>query len=227
MYACFKSFYQLSNMEETKYTYDIVAEAWNNFRQRPFFPEWFRFLVEIWKKGTILDLGCGNGRNMPHFKDNFKLIGIDYSKEMIEKAKQFAKKNDIDAIFYPNDVRELPFEDGSVDNALAIAVYHHLHPEELKSALKELHRVLNPKGEAFITVWNKMQKRFIFRKSDQKIPWKRRKDDKVFYRYYHLYTRREIRKIIENSGFEIIMEGAEGSFKKKIFSKNICILVKK
>ena len=60
---------------------------------------------------------------MPHFKDKFKLIGIDYSTEMIENAKQFAKKNGIDATFYSNDVRELPFEDRSVDNALAIATF--------------------------------------------------------------------------------------------------------
>jgi len=214
-------------MEETKDTYDIVAEAWNNFRQRPFFPEWFRFLVDRWKKGTILDLGCGNGRNMPHFKDNFKLIGIDYSKEMIENAKVFAKKNSINADFLVNDVRRLPFDKDSINYSIAIAVYHHLNPDELGKALKELHRILKPEGEAFITVWNKMQKKFMFKRSDQKIPWKRRLDDKVFYRYYHFYTRGELRKIIENSGFEVVMEGAESSFKKKLFSKNICILVRK
>ncbi len=214
-------------MEETRDTYDIVAEGWNNYRQKPFFPEWFDFLIKRWKPGTILDLGCGNGRNMKPFKGKFKLIGIDYSREMVKKAKEFAKKKKIDAEFILSDVRYLPLENAKTEYAIAIAVYHNLYPEELENALKELHRVLAPGGEAFVTVWNRMQKRFLFKTSDQKIPWTRRKDNKVFYRYYHIYTRGKMRRIIKKAGFEIVMEGSEGSFKKKIFSKNICLLVKK
>ena len=211
---------------ETKDTYDIVAKGWNNFRQKPMFPEWFDMLVKRWKGGVLLDIGCGNGRNMLPFK-GFQLTGIDYSKEMIENAKKFADRNSIKAEFRVADVRELPFENESIDNALGIAVYHHLHPEELVDALKELHRVLKPDGEAFLTVWNKHQRKFLFKSSDQNIPWKRRKDDKTYYRYYHLYTRSELRKIIEKAGFSVLMEGTEGSFRKKIFSKNVCFLVGK
>jgi len=146
---------------------------------------------------------------------------------MIKKAEEFSKKKGINAVFLKADARKIPVDGGSMDHALAIAVYHHFSPEELPAALKELGRILKTGGEALITVWKKQQLKYIFKGSDQNVPWKRRKDDKVLYRYYHFYTSRELRKALETSGFEIVMQGTEDSFNKKLFSKNLCFLVRK
>lgn len=213
--------------DETIRTYDKVAEGWNNFRQKPMFPKWFDYLVKRWDNGsTVLDIGCGNARNMIPFKDKFDLTGIDKSEGMIKIAKEFSKKNNIKAEFHVSDAKALPLDDNSIDNAISIAVYHHFSPEEIKDVLKELRRILKPDGEAFITFWNRLQKKFILKRSDQKISWTRRKDDKTYYRYYHLYTPWKIRKIIERAGFVILMEGSEKGMKKVLFSRNICFLIR-
>ena len=45
------------------------------------------------KKKTVLDLGCGIGELMPLLSEKFKdVVGIDFSKEMIQKAKEKSKK---------------------------------------------------------------------------------------------------------------------------------------
>jgi len=214
-------------MNQTIQTYEIVAGSWNNFRQKPFFPEWFRFLAKRWKSGIIIDLGCGNGRNMTPFSGGFDIIGIDISKNMLKNAQKFCKKRKIDARFLLSDVLYLPLKESSVKYVLSIAVYHHLPQEKLEEALSELYRILAPGGEAFITVWNRMKMRFLLRRSEQNISWRRKSDNRVFYRYYYLYTRSELRYLIKKAGFRIVLEGSEKSMQKSIFSKNICLLVKK
>jgi tRNA (uracil-5-)-methyltransferase TRM9 len=217
----------MNETTETIETYDVVAEGWNNFRQRPYPEKWLGLLVERWKGGTLIDIGCGNARNMEPFNGKFKLTGVDASESMINKAKEFSGKKRINADFIVADARNIPVDSGSIDYALAIAVYHHFGSDELSIALKELGRILKPDGEALITVWNKLQPKYIFKGSDQRVSWKRRKDNKILYRYYHFYTPWVLKKIIEKTGFEIIMQGTEESFKKKLFSKNICFLVRK
>jgi len=45
------------------------------------------------KKKTVLDLGCGIGELMPLLSEKFKdVVGIDFSEEMIQKAKEKSKK---------------------------------------------------------------------------------------------------------------------------------------
>ena len=45
------------------------------------------------KKKSVLDLGCGVGELMPLLSEKFKdVVGIDFSEEMIQKAKEKSKK---------------------------------------------------------------------------------------------------------------------------------------
>jgi SAM-dependent methyltransferase len=94
-------------------------------------------------------------------------------------------------------------------------------------ALKELWRVLKPGGEAFITVWNKWQPKFWLKKKNLMVPWK--SQDKTLYRYYYLFSYRELEKLVRKAGFEVIKSFPESRYKFpiKMFSRNICLLVKK
>jgi ubiquinone/menaquinone biosynthesis C-methylase UbiE len=109
-----------------------------------------------------------------------------------------------------------------------VATYHHIKGEnEREKALVELNRVLKPKGEAFLTVWNHGQLRFWFKSKEQQVPW--RLKEKTIYRYYHLFSYGELRKLLVKTGWEIITTLPEKSysFPIKKFSRNICVLVKK
>lgn len=50
--------------------------------------------ISYLKKGTVLDLACGDGRNTLFLlKKNFKVTSVDFSNKALERLKNFAKLN--------------------------------------------------------------------------------------------------------------------------------------
>lgn len=74
-------------------------EYWNDkFTKRsdkPLMPE--KSLVDninYFKKGTVLDVACGDGRNTLFLLDNkFEVTGIDFSNKALERLRMFANNN--------------------------------------------------------------------------------------------------------------------------------------
>src|SRR3989338_3039087 len=100
-------------------------------------------LLDKWcpKKGTIIEAGCGLGRNLLHMSKckDLKLIGIDYYSNVIKKAKKLFKERGAKAKFILGDISSLKFEDNSVDLVFNQGVIEHFQkPEE---SLKEMIRV--------------------------------------------------------------------------------------
>lgn len=190
--------------------WDEIAQSWNNFRQKP--------ITELkglnWKKGKILDVGCGNCRNLIPFK-NSECYGIDFSEKMLEQAKRFSKKHDFKVKLKHASIEKLPFKDDFFDYILGIAVLHHLKNPE--PTIKEIYRVLKPNGESYITDWNKLQLRFLFKKKETYIPWKQK--HKTLHRYYNFVGYFQLRKILKKNNFKIL--------KSSFLGKNISFLIKK
>jgi len=205
-------------MENQREVWDVLAEGWYHFRQRPFPPTVINLSSE-WEKGKILDVGCGNCRNLvPFAQQGFDCYGIDFSKEMLKSAQRLLDKNKVKAKLKLGRAEKLPFSSESFDYCLSIAVLHHLKEKEREAALKEIKRVLKKNGKALITVWNKLQWRFVLGKKEQYIPW--RKKEKTYWRYYYFFTYWELKKLLEKSGFKIV-------YSSGIFGKNLEFIVKK
>ena len=122
----------------------------------------------------------------------------------------------------------MPFADRSFDWAVAVATYHHVKGRAgQRLALAELERVLRPGGEAFITVWNRWQRRFWFKPREVFVPWKAR--GKILERYYYLFSYPELEKLVRNSGFEVLRSFPESAYggRVKFFSRNVCLLVRR
>ncbi|MEG1254723.1 class I SAM-dependent methyltransferase [Clostridium sp.] len=50
--------------------------------------------ISYFKKGTVLDIACGDGRNALFLIENgFKVTGIDFSSEALGRLNMFAKRN--------------------------------------------------------------------------------------------------------------------------------------
>jgi len=50
--------------------------------------------IEYLKKGSVLDIACGDGRNTIYLIENgFKVTGVDFSSKALERLIRFAKRN--------------------------------------------------------------------------------------------------------------------------------------
>ena len=94
---------------------------------------------------TVLEVGVGSGLNFPHYTDQVdRLYGLEPSPELIEKARPMAENVAFPVDFLPNPAEDIPLEDNSVDTVLSSWTLCSI--PEIKTALKEMRRVLKPDG---------------------------------------------------------------------------------
>ena len=98
----------------------------------------------------ILDIACGNGRNVAFIEENSggTGYGFDISTEAINQAKSKVKHPDN---FVTHDITTMPypFSDDSVDLVLDMMSSHVLGTDERKSMRDEIDRILVPGGFVF------------------------------------------------------------------------------
>jgi len=227
-----------TNINQEK-VWNRVSKAWDRHRQKPWkdVEEMMNFLIHqqaskhsmqlpdskhsMQLSGRILDIGCGNCRNLLDFaKQGFECYGIDFSEEMLKHADEFAKKNNIKIKLKKARAENLPFNDNSFDYVLCVAVLHHLRKKEQIKALKEILRALKPEGRALITVWNNLNPKFwkFLLKKETFIPWKI--NDKTYQRYYYFFSFYKLRSLLKKAGFKVVKQSSP-------FARNLIFIVKK
>lgn len=108
----------------------------------------------IQEGNTVLDLGSGAGNDCfiarAEVGKEGKVIGIDFSPQMIERArKNAAKRGYINVEFIEGDIENMPLPDNAVDVVVSNCVLN-LLPEKDK-IFKEIYRVLKPGGHFCIS----------------------------------------------------------------------------
>jgi SAM-dependent methyltransferase len=208
--------------------FDEIAESWYRVRHWPLLRDDLDALAARWQGGKLLNVGCAHGPDFLSFRQGFELYGVDSSPAMVRQAIGYSGKFN----FYVNlaicDALSLPFADDVFDRAISVATYHHIRGrQERQKAFTELRRVLKTEGEAFLTVWNWGQPRFWLKPREQWIPWKLK--ERTVYRYYHLFSYGELRRLLVRSGWKIISMSPEKSYRLPVrsFSRNICVLMRK
>jgi ubiquinone/menaquinone biosynthesis C-methylase UbiE len=102
------------------------------------------------KSGMVLDIGCGNGRNIIALCREAKMrgYGFDISKEAIDQAEKAAKGLQI-KFGVASATEKLPQKDASVDIVLDMMTSHFLKKNERDNLLREILRVMKPYGWLF------------------------------------------------------------------------------
>lgn len=108
-------------------------------------------LAEIKPGMVVLDLGSGAGMDcFLAAKKAAKVIGVDMTEKMIERAKENAKKYGFKNVeFRLGDIEKLPVDDNSVDIVMSNCVIN-LSPDKAK-VFSEAYRVLKKGGKLLVS----------------------------------------------------------------------------
>jgi SAM-dependent methyltransferase len=107
------------------------------------------------KKGdTVIDLGSGAGNDcfvvVAETGETGKVIGIDFSPQMIAKARENSNKRGYTNVkFIEGDIENIPLDDNTADVVISNCVLN-LLPQKDK-IFKEIFRVLKPNGHFCIS----------------------------------------------------------------------------
>ncbi len=100
--------------------------------------------------GRILEAGLGTGISLPLYRSDCRLVGIDISSSMLEKARRRVQRLGLSNVenIAVMDVEDLHYPDESFD--VVIAQYVVTAVPDPEQALDEFYRVLKPGGEIII-----------------------------------------------------------------------------
>jgi ubiquinone/menaquinone biosynthesis C-methylase UbiE len=112
---------------------------------------------------TVLDVGCGTGTLAITAKKNVgehgSVVGLDASREMIERARSKAARAGVDVEFVHGTAQDLPLPDTSVDCVLGTLMLHHLSKPARVEFFREARRVLKPGGRFVLIDFGRPEKR--------------------------------------------------------------------
>lgn len=192
----------MQEFPEQEDVWDSIAIPWGKYVVKK-----IRIVEEFLrdKKGKVIDLGCGSGRNMIPNKD-IKYCGIDFSSGQLMHAMNYAEEQGINAKFFKlraDRLSKKDFKNEMFDYGLFIGSLHCLETKkERLNALKEFYRVLKSGAEALISIWNSEDKRFQGCDKDIYMSW--REEGVAYMRYYYLYDRQEFLDLLKSVGFKVL-----------------------
>jgi len=198
--------------------YREIATQFDATRKKYLWPELQKILNSLADGCRLLDVGCGNGRLIENLKNKkINYLGVDNSEELIN----LAIVNYPGYSFKVGDILNLTaVTDQKFDLVISVAVLHHLPSKELRlEALKQLKAMAASDGQIVFSVWklwsNRKYQKYLWRSFWKKLtlrsqldfgdilfPWKNDKGEAVSKRYYHVFTKRGLKNLVEAAGFK-------------------------
>lgn len=173
---------------DIKNQYNQIAKSFSKTRYK----KWdcvINFLKNIKFDEKVLELGCGNGKNIYDIKD--QSIGVDICPELCN----ICKEKGINII--ESDILDFNTED-KFDYILCIAVIHHLNNlKDRIKLIKKIKSLLKENGKAIITCWNTNETKYKFTHGDNMVKFGQ------INRYYYIFKPNELYDLCKNE-FEII-----------------------
>ena len=130
----------------------IRLEAHQRYSERPddFF-EWVLDRLDPQPGDLVVDVGCGVGSIHPPLcaRRVRAVLGVDASRAMVQASQRQANHLGLPVMAVEADAQALPLPDGAYDCAIANHMLFHV-PDQ-RAALRELRRVLKPRGRVVLS----------------------------------------------------------------------------
>ncbi len=94
---------------------------------------------------AVLELGCGDGKNLANMSTDLRIAALDVSREALRLCRRFAQRGDL----IQADARCLPFRDESFEFIFAFHVTGHMLSSGREMLACEVTRVLARGGKLF------------------------------------------------------------------------------
>jgi ubiquinone/menaquinone biosynthesis C-methylase UbiE len=153
-----------------------------------------RKMSSIKNVGSVLEIGCGSGNGAILIDKYFspkEIIAIDLDEKMIQVAQKRHKQSNL--IFQVMDGAALNFSDNRFDVIFDFGIIHHI--PNWRDCIKELGRVLKPKGELILEELSIESFSSGTGKLWQKI---------LRHPYESMYSVKEFTEFLSESGLEIL-----------------------
>lgn len=148
-------FLPLYSSEKTKIEVDCVVKQMN-----------------LKKGDSVLDISCGSGRHSLVFaKKGLQVVGVDYSKEVLNEARKNAKMNNLSIKFVKQDIRKLKIEK-KFDGAVMLGnSFGYFNEKDNEKVVANIAKILKKNGKFFLDLPNTAGMfRNLSAKSKHKIP---------------------------------------------------------
>ena len=178
-------------------------------------------LLDLQPEESFLDLGCGEGfYTIPLSEKTRVSLGLDFSEKALKVLKQQMSFIPVRLKLCVSSGDALPLSDNSIDKALSNHMLEHVADDT--RVIKELYRVLRPKGRALIGIpisYSPQVRLFIrlrrtFFPTSRKLELERYKPG-VFIperagvsQHVRYYSPKSLYQLLERNGFEVVT--AEG-----------------
>jgi ubiquinone/menaquinone biosynthesis C-methylase UbiE len=147
----------LSNEERQRRTdrlrrlYDTQAGRYDKgmlWFERHLFGEENRPWVCSRAHGDVLEVAIGTGLNLPYYRRDIQLTGLDLSPAMLDIASRRADELGRAVVLHEGDAHELPYDDDSFDSV--VCTFSLCNIPDLDRAVAEMKRVLKPGGKLLL-----------------------------------------------------------------------------
>jgi len=179
----------------------------------PFVAEALSFFKECGVR-TILDLGCGMGRNSIYLaKEGFHVIGIDTSASALKYAKTWSKTKALNNnVVLRASMTRLPFVSQTFHAVISVSVIHHARIRDIKKTIEEICTVLKENGLFLANLLSTKDYRYRQGEKLEDGTFRILEDfgEKQFEEIHHFFSQREIRTLLtsfKNVSLEQIQSG--------------------
>ena len=134
-----------------------TSQYFDEIEQRRY--RWHYHLVSLFRElegssGKLLEIGCGIGMDSVQLaRAGLNVTAVDLTESAIEIAIRHARLRGVPIEFYVGNAEALAFADQSFRVVYSFGVLH--HTPNIRAALAEVHRVLEPGGRAYVMLYHR------------------------------------------------------------------------